>query len=146
MPEAASTSPSEMLTYLDDALEKVLPEAEFEKLERHDAEIAVTTSHGDFHRCLRCAEWAVELGSRAEHSHLRHLVRELEGALREFHDADWAFEFGIFTPGRAITDVELAWVDDAVTVASAAAETSGWAAVPWEELLVELIGLEPNPR
>ena len=141
-----ATRPSEMLVYLDDALEKVLPEDEFHKLEAHDAEIARTTSHGDFHRCLRCAEWAVELTARPEHTHLRHLARQLEAVLHEFHDADWAFEFGIFTPGRAVTDVELAWVDDAVAVAGAAAGASGWAAVPWEQLLVELIALEPTGR
>jgi hypothetical protein len=39
--------------------------------------------------------------------------------------------------------VELTWVDDAVKVAQAAAETSGWREVPWVTLLEELIAIEP---
>jgi hypothetical protein len=39
--------------------------------------------------------------------------------------------------------VELTWVDDAITVAQTVAQKSGWAAVPWERLLEELIATEP---
>ena len=60
------------------------------------------------------------------------------------HDADWAVAFGAATPGRIITDVELAWVDDAVAVAQAAAQKAGWPSVPWERLLEELIAIEPS--
>jgi hypothetical protein len=137
-------TPSEILVYLDDQLEKVLPQTEFQKLASHDSEIAQTTNRGDFHRCFRCAEWAVELASKPEHAHLRHLVDEFESVTHEIHDASWAVEFGIMTPGRTVTDVEVAWVDDAIKVAQAAAEVSGWAAVPWEELLTELIAIEPS--
>lgn len=133
-----------MLRYIDDSLEKVLPDDEYQKLTAHDAEIAKTTSRGDFHRCFRCAEWAVQLAGRSEHSHLDHLVTRLKLVLHEIHDTDWAVEFGIFTPGRTVTDVELTWVDDAIRVAQAAAEKSGWGAVPWERLLEELIAIEPT--
>jgi len=133
-----------MLVHMNDELEKVLPEPEYEKLVLHDAQIAKTTSRGDFHRCFRCAEWVVELTSAPEHSHLRHLGRELEAVVHELHDTDWAVEFGAATPGRIITDVELTWVDDAVKAATAAAEVSGWGAVPWEQLLIELIAIEPS--
>jgi hypothetical protein len=138
-----SKAPSEMLRYFDDSLEKVLPEDEYQKLTSHDSEIASTTSRGDFHRCFRCAEWAVELAANPEHSHLHHLVRELRAVVHEIHDTDWALEFGILRPGRTVTDVELTWVDDVVKVAQVAAEKSGWASVPWERLLEELIAIEP---
>jgi hypothetical protein len=144
MPKDREAIPSEMLRYLDDELEKVLPESEFDKLTRHDGEIAATTSRGDFHRCVRCAEWAVELTDKPEHSHLHHLIRELRTVVHEVHDTGWALEFGILHPGRTITDVELAWVDDALSAAKAVAASSGWDAVPWESLLVELIGIEPS--
>jgi hypothetical protein len=137
-------TPSEMLRYLDDALEKVLPDDQYQKLTSHDAAMAETTSRGDFHRCFRCAEWAVELADQPEQSHLQHLATELKRVVHELHDTDWAVEFGIFTPGRTITDVELTWVDDAVKVAQAAAQKSGWDAVPWERLLEELIAIEPS--
>lgn len=144
MSEDAPKSPSRILVFLDDKLEEVLPEDEYAKLTKHDAEIASTTSHGDFHRCFRCAEWAVELTGRPEHSHLRHLVLDLEAALHEVRETGWAVEFGIMTPGRTVTDVEVTWVDEAVKVAQSAAQQSGWAAVPWEQLLVDLIALEPS--
>jgi hypothetical protein len=133
-----------MLRYFDDAFEKVLPDEEYQKLTSHDAEMATTTSRGDFHRCFRCAEWAVDLAAQSEHSHLQHFVSELKEVVREIRDTDWAVEFGIFTPGRTVTDVELTWVDDAIKVAQGAAEKSGWGAVPWENLLEELIAIEPT--
>jgi hypothetical protein len=145
MPKKSQTkAPSEMLRYLDDALEKVLPDDEYQKLTSHDSEIAKTTSRGDFHRCFRCAEWAVELTAQPEHSHLHHVVIELKAIVHEIHDTDFAVEFGIMTPGRTVTDLELTWVDDAIKVAQAAAERSGWASVPWEHLLEELVAIEPG--
>lgn len=143
VPKTSQTkTPSEMLRYFDDSLEKVLPEDEYQKLKSHDSEIARTTSRGDFHRCFRCAEWAVELAARPEHSHLRHLVRELGAVVHEIHDTDWALEFGIMRPGRTVTDVELTWVDDVIKILQVAAEKTGWASVPWERLLEELIAIE----
>ena len=150
-----------MLRYLDDAFEKVLPDEEYQKLTAHDADMARTTSRGDFHRCFRCAEWAVELAAQSEQSgqpqplgqpqpsgqneksHLHHLASGLKEVLHEIKDTGWALEFGIFKPGRTVTDVELTWVDDAIKVAQAAAEQSGWGAVPWENFLAELIAIEP---
>jgi hypothetical protein len=41
-------------------------------------------------------------------------------------------------PGQ---DAEIQWVDDAVTVAKAEAERSGWESVPWEELLNEMLAV-----
>lgn len=137
-------SPSPMLRYLDDALEDVLPDDEYAKLTAHDAEIANTTSHGDFHRCFRCAEWAVDLAAKPEHSHLGGLVERLRAVVHEMRDTTWAAEFGIRGPGRTVTDVELSWVDEAIAAAKAAAEKSGWGAVPWEQLLVDLIAIEPR--
>ena len=71
-------------------------------------------------------------------------MAKLKVVVHEIHDTDWAVEFGIFTPGRTITDVELTWVDDALTVAQTLAQKSGWGAVPWEGLLEELIAIEPS--
>jgi hypothetical protein len=43
-----------------------------------------------------------------------------------------------------ILDVEIEWVDDAVAVANEVAKKSGWSSVPWEQLLEELIAMEPS--
>jgi hypothetical protein len=142
-----------MLVHLDDELEKALPDKEVSKLHAHDAEVAKTTGHHDLHRCLRCAEWAVDLLSPPEHSHLHHLIHRLEQALHEIHDSDWAMEFGVREKLRdrgaqasPKLDVELTWVDDAVAAAKAVADKSGWDAVPWEALLIELIVMEPPEK
>lgn len=136
-----------MLVHLDDALENALPEGDLPRLNAHDLEIAKTTSHRDFHRCVRCAEWAVELLSPPEHSHVRHLLHRIEQALHELHNTGWTLEFAlrpsVSGPGNhIILDEELTWVDDAMAAAKAVAEKSGWDAVPWEELIVELIAME----
>lgn len=133
-----------MLRYLDDSLEKVLPDDEYQKLTAHDVEMATTTSRGDFHRCFRCAEWAVSLAAEPQHAHAQHLVTELKNVVHEIRNTHWALDFGILTPGRIVTDVELTWVDDAVKVAQVVAQKSGWASVPWEPLLVELMAIEPT--
>jgi hypothetical protein len=41
-------------------------------------------------------------------------------------------------PGQ---DAEIQWVDDAVAIAKAEADRSGWDAVPWEELLTEMLAV-----
>jgi hypothetical protein len=140
----ADKTPSPTLVHLDDALEQALPESELSKLNAHDEEVASTSSHLDLHRCFRCAEWAVDLVSRPEHSHLGHMIHKLKAVLHEVHEADWAVEFGMFVSRAPVLDVELTWVDDAVAVAQSAAQKSGWDSVPWEDLLVELIAMEPR--
>ena len=37
--------------------------------------------------------------------------------------------------------MEIQWVDDTIAVAEAEAERSGWAAVPWEELLQQMLAV-----
>ncbi len=139
-----------MLVYLDDALEQVLPEEALSRLNAHDQEIAQTSGEHDLRRCFRCAQWAVDLLSPPEHSHLRYLVHRLEEVLHEAHQGEWAMRFGVDVAEAIdhshapVLDVELTWVDDAVAAAKAAAEKSGWGAVPWEQLLVELITMEPE--
>jgi len=132
-----------MLTYLDDALEDILPEAEYAKLTRFDTAIATTTSRHDFHRCLRCARWAVEMVEQPDRGAAVHLAESVRQVVRELHEAAQGIRFGSIVPGaRPVTDIELHWVDGAVSTAQAVAEQFGWAAVPWEGLFEELIGME----
>jgi len=138
-------SPSPMLVHLDDALEDALADSEVTKLNAHDAEVAKTTSHHDLHRCFRCAQWAVDLVHRPEHSHLGHMVEKLRGVLHDADNAMWDVESKMFVSHTPELGVEITWVDDAVRVAEDAAAKSGWDLVPWEELLVELIAMEPPP-
>lgn len=137
-------SPSPILAYLDDALEQVLPEAEYAKLTRHDQEIAGTTSVGDFHRCLHCARWAVAVADGADHG-ASGVVQGLKAVVEELHDTWQGVRFGSIVAGSpVVTDVEIKWVDDAVRTAVEVAEKKGWDAVPWEQLIEELVAIEPE--
>ena len=133
-----------MLEYLDDALQAVLPDDEYAKLTKFDEAIARTTDRGDFHRCLHCARWAVSLADRPGNSRADGFADGLRKVVDELRDTSYAVEFGLFTPGRTVTDVELAWVDRAVKTAEAVAGTAGWDAVPWERLVEELVAMEPE--
>lgn len=138
-------SPSPILRYLDDALEQVLPEAEYAKLTRHDEEIAATTSSGDFHRCLHCARWALSLADEPGRGALAGKLQELKKMVEEIHETWSGFRFGSIVPDSpVVTDVEVKWVDEAVRTAAAVAADVGWDAVPWEQLLDELVAMEPK--
>lgn len=132
-----------MLEHLDDVLQSVLPDDEYAKLTRLDEAVARTTDRGDFHRCLHCARWAVALAERHDDESARRLADGLRKVVDELRDTSYAIEFGLFTPGRTVTDVELAWVDRAISTAEKVAATSGWDAVHWEQLIEELVAMEP---
>jgi hypothetical protein len=138
--------PSEIVRYFVDRLVQILPEDQVGKLTAHDEAVMRTTSRGDFHRCVHCATWAVEVTADPDRSHLEHLSQKAKMVLHELHDTGWAFNFGFDTAGRIVTDVELSWVDDALSTAQGVAEHSGWDAVPWERLLEELIAIEPSAQ
>lgn len=140
-PEA--TSPSPVIEYLVDQLDQVLPEFDRARLGAHGEAVARTTHHGDLHRAWRCAGWAVDLAERSGHSHLAQAAQGLKEVHQLWKDSWFGAEFGIAVrdgvgPGR---DIELQWVDDAVVVAKGVAKESGWAAVPWEDLLTELLAV-----
>jgi len=137
-PEA--TNPSPVVQYLVELLDQALDEPDRQRLRAHADAVAHTTHHGDLHRAWRCAGWAVDL---AEHSGHSHLAQELKEVHQLWKDSWFGAEFGIAVrdhvgPGR---DVELQWVDDAVAIARGVAKESGWAAVPWEELLTGLLAV-----
>ena len=118
-----------MLMHLDDALRNVLPDDEYAKLTAYDTQVAATTSSGDFHRCARCAQWAVELAERPGRRAVVHLAESVRAAARQVHDTAHALRFAMIVPGAgAVTDVELSWVDEAVSAARAVAERDGWEA------------------
>ena len=155
--------PSPILRYFEDALGPLLPEDHYRRMAAHDAAVAETTSRHDLRRALRCAEWAVELagggeklagdsekpggareGVAVEH---QHPGRRLAQVLRQAWDASEAAEFAVLAsiPGVGGTNLELVrWIDDVVEVARRVAAKDGWDAVPWEELLVELLSYEPS--
>jgi hypothetical protein len=140
-----ATSPSPIISYYSREIGRVLPDEEQRKLAAYSEQVAKTTHHGDFRRAWHCANWAVQLAESPSDSHLGHLVKDLKESYKLWQDTVFGADFGIMVkdgvgPGQ---DVEVQWVDDAVAVAKAEAERSGWASVPWEDLLKEMLAVAP---
>jgi hypothetical protein len=138
-----ATSPSPIVSYYVLELSRVLPDAEKETLAAYGEQVAKTTHHGDFRRAWHAANWAIQLAERPSPSHLAHLVTDLKETYKLWQDTVFGADFGIARkdgvgPGQ---DVEIQWVDDALAVAKAEADRSGWASVPWEELLNEMLSV-----
>jgi hypothetical protein len=136
-------SPSPIISYFVRELSRVLPDAEQGKLKAYAEQVAGTTHHGDFRRAWHAANWAVQLAEQPSHSHLGHLVTDLKETYKLWQDTVFGADFGIARkdgvgPGQ---DVEIQWVDDALAVAKTDAERSGWASVPWEDLLKEMLSV-----
>jgi hypothetical protein len=141
MPDAPSPSP--ILTYFVREIGKALPDAEKGKLAPYAEQLARTTHHGDLRRAWHAADWAVQLAERPSSSHLGHLVKDLKETYTLWQDTVFGADFGFkikdgVGPGE---DVEIQWVDDALAVARAEAERSGWSSVPWEDLLKEMLAV-----
>jgi hypothetical protein len=128
-----SGRPSKVVTYFAAHLQPLLPAAAATTLASYESRIELTTTLGDFHRCVHCAEWANDLKATPGDAHLRHVLRDV---------VSWRNCLGAVRPGKKISDVELGWVDDAVKTAATVASTAGWGAVPWEMLLTDLIALD----
>lgn len=73
-------------------------------------------------------------------------MKDIKESYTLWQDTVFGADFGIMQkdgvgPGQ---DVEIQWVDDAFAVAKAEAERAGWAAVPWEDLLKEMLSVAPH--
>jgi hypothetical protein len=135
-------------------LREILPEEEQEKLDGYAEQAATTTPKGDYHRARYCLRWAVHTAESPEHSHLSGLATRLKEKHKAWQDV-WLgawfgseVEVGHGQAAREIPkdqkigpgeDIELLWVEEATDVAKSAAEKSGWDAVPWEELLQQIL-------
>jgi hypothetical protein len=103
----------------------------------------------EWHRAYVCARWAERMVSIPAHSHLAteaaralEIVREVGITIgAEIRDLEY-LPFGKSVSPRFQT--ELAWVDEAVHVATKIAEKTGWDSVPWEDLVREMLDV-PGP-
>ncbi len=138
-------SPSPVIDYFVTKIEASLRAEDKARLATYANQVTTTTHHGDFRRAWHCVEWALRLAERPSSSHLSHLVKDLKEVHSLWKDTVFGADFGVMVkdgvgPGQ---DVEIQWVDDTVAVAAAEAERSGWAAVPWEELLQQMLAVAP---
>jgi hypothetical protein len=142
---ADHTSPSPIIEAFVRAVGDTLPAGQAAKLDAFAADIAETTDSEDGRRARHCAHWAIEIADQKELSHPEW------GAIKELHevwkDMWFGTEFGLMGKGAGrpepIEDVRVEWVEDAVKVAKLVGESLGWEHAPWEELLTELLAMEP---
>ena len=130
------------------ALHKVLPSSETSKLVAyHEQALTVGADpKAEWHRAYACARWAEEIVAIPAHHHLAadaaralEVVREIGVTLgAEIRDIEY-LPFGKSVSPRFQT--ELAWVYEAVHVAEKAAEKNGWDAIPWEQLLQNMLDI-----
>ena len=133
-------SPSFIISYFVKEIEPSLPAAEKAKLANYAPEIAKTTHHGEFKRAKQCAEWAVQMAERSSNSRLSHFVKHLEEIRKLEKDSVFGAEFD---PARPRQDIEIQWADDAAAIAKSEGDRVGWDSVPWEDLLKEMLAVEP---
>jgi hypothetical protein len=143
------TSPSPILTYFMQEMERGLTDAGKETLATYADAVALTTHQGDLRRAWHCAAWAVRISERSSSTHVGHLVDATKETYKLYQDTLFGADVGLHAktgigPGE---DIEIQWVDDAVAVAKAEGERAGWDSVPWEDLLTEMLAVEvPGAR
>jgi hypothetical protein len=145
---AKAHASSFMITSLIEGLHTAMPKSEATKLAAYAprAREAGANPTAEWHRAYRCARWANEIVSLPAHNHLaaeadkaRELVREVGETIgAEVRDLE-------FLPfGKAVSprfQAELAWILEAVHVAEKVADKVGWAAVPWEQLVQDMLAI-----
>ena len=135
-------SPSPIIDYFVHEIEPSLPDEGKARLSSYADRIAGTTHHGDFRRAWHCADWAIRVAEASSGSKHGHLVTGLKEKHTLWKDTIFGVEFGAkpdgVGPGQ---DAEIQWVDDAVAIAKDEADRSGWDAVPWEDLLKEMLAV-----
>jgi hypothetical protein len=156
MAHETSTGSSPIVKGLMNNLGEILPEDQRETLDGYTKQAEATKSRGDFQRAKYCLRWAIEVAENPRHSHLSHMTVHIKERHKAWQDIWLGAEFGSMVevgrgePAQEIKgdqkigpgeDIELLWVEEATDVAKAAAEKSGWDAVPWEELLQEVINI-----
>ncbi len=154
MAHETSTGSSPIVEGLMNGLREILPEDERSKLAAYAKRAGDTKPRGDFHRARHCLHWAIEVTEQPKHSHLSGVAVRLKETYKAWQDVVLGAEFGsdvkmgTGNPAQEIKgdqkvgpgeDIELLWVGEAVAVAKSAAEKSGWDAVPWENLLQEVL-------
>lgn len=136
---------SVVITTLLKGFHEILPEDDQAKLASYKQQVATISSTPtlEWHRAYRCARWASQVVSAPAHHALAaeakkamEVVREVGAAVgSEFLDLE---ELPL---GRAVSarlEVELAWVHEAVRVATKVGAKNGWSALPWEQLVHDL--------
>ena len=145
-----SDESSFMITHLIDALRDVLPATESDQLDEYASQAAHAGSakSAEWRRAIACARWSDRIVALPAHRHLRAEAAKSIEAVR-LAETTAAFQLGQLVAAESRSGVspefaaELDWVYEAVHVAGKVAHEIGWPAVPWRQLLEEMLAV-PN--
>lgn len=145
-PVSPLRSPSPILEAFVRAVGEKLPVDQRRKLEAYEAGIATSTDAEDGRRARHCALWAIRVASDKELPHPEwHRIKELHEVWK---DLWFGIDYGIVQEGTGkrepLEDVKIEWVEDAVDVAQHVGSSLGWEHARWDQLLEELIAMEPR--
>jgi hypothetical protein len=137
-----SETSSVVLHAFIDEIRDVFPPEQAAKVHPHQGAISKCTEHHDHRRSHRCAVWAIDLveAQKAPHPEWEKIKEE-----HKFWEDAWAGVEWPLLMGMQISPkdgIRTEWAQETVDVANRVAAVAGWDAVPWEQLLVELIEME----
>jgi len=140
-----------IISHFLSGLGHAMPAQEQEKLEPFKALAAQAGSDetAEWHRAFKCAKWAERIVAVPEHNLLVTVAEKAVEIVKEV-EATVGAEIGdlLEVPFAAIGhpvsprfEAEITWVYEAVHVAERVAADAGWAAVPWQELVTEMLSV-----
>ena len=139
-------SPSPIVEAFVRSVNERLPAEQSEKLGSFQDDVARTIDAQDGHRARHCALWAIRTAGDRALSHPE--WQRIKETHEVWKNAWFGVEFGRMTKtaGRRqpIEDVEIEWVEDAIRVANLVGSAIGWEHARWDQLLAELIAMEPE--
>ena len=147
-----SDASSFMISTLIESLHDRLPESERSKLVPYERQATQAGSDptAEWHRAFACARWTEKIVALPAHHHLGAEARKAVQIVKEVADtAGWeVINLGRLPRGIGVSprfEAELTWVTEAVNVAEQVAAKVGWPAVPWEELVQEVLTVSAAP-
>jgi hypothetical protein len=147
----ADDQSSFMISHFLTGLGHAMPELEQDKLEPFKAQAAQAGSDetAEWHRAFKCAKWAERVIAVPEHNALVTLAEKAIEIVKEVEETVGAeigdlLEVPFAAIGHPVSprfEAEITWVYEAVHVAERVAADAGWAAVPWQELVTDMLNI-----
>jgi hypothetical protein len=144
----ATDTSSFVATHLIEGLSHVMPEDQQAKLAPYAERAARAGSNktAEWHRAYKCAKWAEQIVSLPAHNHLVAESKKALEAIKEIEETVGS-EIGDLLElplGISVSpefEAEITWVYEAVHVAEKVANKVGWDAVPWEQLVEDVLSV-----
>ncbi|MHB8463544.1 MAG: hypothetical protein ACYDH6_16390 [Acidimicrobiales bacterium] len=135
---------SSMISGFLTGLRHAMPPEEQAKLDPYDRQAAVAGSDktAEWHRAYKCAKWAVQIVALPQHHQLLAEVQKAVEIVREVEKTVGGEIGNLSSSVSPRFEAEITWVYEAVRVAARVAGKTGWDAVPWQDLVTDMLSVE----